>query len=121
MRPRGVGGQWCQTRGVFVPKYAPSRGSTKEAGEHLPGSLQCPHLDGACGAQALRKNADSIKGQPIDVMLCALRKIADSIKGQSIDVVLYVDRLDLYRVDALDKGVSTGGAVIEACDFALMP
>ena len=37
-----------------------------------------------------------------------MRKIADSIKGQSIDVVLYVDRLDLYRVDALDKGVSGG-------------
>ncbi|KAF5835650.1 TOC34f [Dunaliella salina] len=39
------------------------------------------------------------------VNLQALRKIADSIKGQSIDVVLYVDRLDLYRVDALDKGI----------------
>jgi len=39
------------------------------------------------------------------VHYAALRKIADSIKGQSIDCVLFVDRLDLYRVDALDKSI----------------
>ena len=36
----------------------------------------------------------------------ALERIAEDIKGQSIDVVLYVDRLDLYRVEPLDKRVS---------------
>lgn len=36
----------------------------------------------------------------------ALQKIAEDIRDKPIDVVLYVDRLDLYRVDALDKGVS---------------
>ncbi len=35
----------------------------------------------------------------------ALRKIAQDIKGMPIDVVLYVDRLDLYRVEPLDKAV----------------
>ena len=35
----------------------------------------------------------------------ALRKIAQDIRGQSIDVVLYIDRLDLYRVEPLDKAV----------------
>lgn len=55
--------------------------------------LLCAYLSYACHVQALRK-------------------IADSIKGQSIDVVLYVDRLDLYRVDALDKGVSFAQALL---------
>jgi hypothetical protein len=36
----------------------------------------------------------------------ALQKIADKIKGQPIDVVLFLDRLDLYRVDPLDRSVS---------------
>lgn len=35
----------------------------------------------------------------------ALAKIAEDIRGQPIDVVLYVDRLDLYRVDPLDKAI----------------
>ncbi len=35
----------------------------------------------------------------------ALAKIAEDVRGQAIDVVLYVDRLDLYRVDPLDKAV----------------
>nr|ADI46839.1 TOC34f [Volvox carteri f. nagariensis] len=35
----------------------------------------------------------------------ALSKIAEDIRGVSIDVVLYVDRLDLYRVDPLDKAI----------------
>uniref|UniRef100_A0A7S0R593 AIG1-type G domain-containing protein n=1 Tax=Chlamydomonas leiostraca TaxID=1034604 RepID=A0A7S0R593_9CHLO len=35
----------------------------------------------------------------------AMRKIADYIKGQPIDCVLYCDRLDLYRVDALDRSI----------------
>ncbi|KAG1679820.1 hypothetical protein FOA52_012732 [Chlamydomonas sp. UWO 241] len=39
------------------------------------------------------------------VNYAALKKIASDIKGQQIDVVLYVDRLDLYRVEPLDKAV----------------
>eukprot|EP00798_Chlamydomonas_sp_ICE-L_P030488 gene30488-35505_t len=39
------------------------------------------------------------------INMTALKKIASEIKGEPIDVVLYVDRLDLYRVDALDKGI----------------
>ncbi|KXZ41638.1 hypothetical protein GPECTOR_349g100 [Gonium pectorale] len=35
--------------------------------------------------------------------LQALKKIADDLRGVPIDVVLYVDRLDLYRVDSLDQ------------------
>ncbi|GAX84047.1 hypothetical protein CEUSTIGMA_g11471.t1 [Chlamydomonas eustigma] len=35
----------------------------------------------------------------------ALKKIASDIKGQPIDVVLYVDRLDLYRVEPLDQAI----------------
>nr|BCL66247.1 translocon at the outer envelope membrane of chloroplasts 34 [Volvox reticuliferus] len=35
----------------------------------------------------------------------ALSKIAEDIRGVPIDVVLYVDRLDLYRVDALDRTI----------------
>ncbi len=35
----------------------------------------------------------------------ALAKIAQDIKGQQIDVVLYVDRLDLYRVEPLDRAI----------------
>nr|ADI46934.1 TOC34m [Volvox carteri f. nagariensis] len=35
----------------------------------------------------------------------ALSKIAEDIRGVPIDVVLYVDRLDLYRVDPLDKAI----------------
>ena len=35
----------------------------------------------------------------------ALRKIAQDIRGKPIDVVLYVDRLDLYRVEPLDQAV----------------
>nr|BCL66170.1 translocon at the outer envelope membrane of chloroplasts 34 [Volvox reticuliferus] len=35
----------------------------------------------------------------------ALSKIAEDVRGVPIDVVLYVDRLDLYRVDALDKAI----------------
>lgn len=38
--------------------------------------------------------------------LQALQRIAEDIKGVPIDVVLYVDRLDLYRVEPLDKRVS---------------
>lgn len=41
----------------------------------------------------------------------ALERIAEDVKGQAIDVVLYVDRLDLYRVEPLDKRVS-GRAVL---------
>jgi hypothetical protein len=40
------------------------------------------------------------------VPLQALERIAEDLKGTSIDVVLYVDRLDLYRVEPLDKRVS---------------
>ena len=40
------------------------------------------------------------------VCVQALSKIAEDIRGVPIDVVLYVDRLDLYRVDPLDKAVS---------------
>jgi hypothetical protein len=36
----------------------------------------------------------------------ALERIAEDIKGVPIDVVMYVDRLDLYRVEPLDKRVS---------------
>lgn len=36
----------------------------------------------------------------------ALQRIAEDIKGISIDAVLYMDRLDLYRVDPLDQSVS---------------
>eukprot|EP00879_Flechtneria_rotunda_P017862 GHRR01018722.1.p1 GENE.GHRR01018722.1~~GHRR01018722.1.p1 ORF type:complete len:386 (+),score=140.67 GHRR01018722.1:145-1302(+) len=35
----------------------------------------------------------------------ALQRIAEDIKGVPIDVVLYVDRLDLYRVEPLDKRI----------------
>lgn len=35
----------------------------------------------------------------------ALQRIAEDIRGIPIDLALYVDRLDLYRVDALDKRV----------------
>ncbi|GIL53542.1 hypothetical protein Vafri_9118 [Volvox africanus] len=35
----------------------------------------------------------------------ALSKIAEDIRGVPIDVVLYVDRLDLYRVDPLDRAI----------------
>lgn len=40
----------------------------------------------------------------------ALERIAEDLKGLSIDVVLYVDRLDLYRVEPLDKRVSEAAA-----------
>ena len=40
------------------------------------------------------------------VNYAALKKIAKDIKGKEIDVVLYVDRLDLYRVEPLDQAVS---------------
>jgi hypothetical protein len=36
----------------------------------------------------------------------ALQRISEDIKGVPIDAVLYVDRLDLYRVEPLDKRVS---------------
>ncbi|KAJ9506779.1 hypothetical protein QJQ45_002996 [Haematococcus lacustris] len=39
------------------------------------------------------------------VHYAALRKIASAIQGQTIDCLLFVDRLDLYRVDALDKSI----------------
>jgi hypothetical protein len=46
----------------------------------------------------------------------ALQKIADKVKGQPIDVVLFLDRLDLYRVDPLDRSVSaTGGEAGGIC------
>ncbi|GLC41020.1 Translocase of chloroplast [Pleodorina starrii] len=35
----------------------------------------------------------------------SLSKIAEDIRGVPIDVVLYVDRLDLYRVDPLDRAI----------------
>jgi len=35
----------------------------------------------------------------------ALERIAEDIRGKQIDAVLYVDRLDLYRVEALDKRI----------------
>lgn len=35
----------------------------------------------------------------------ALQRIAEDIKGVQVDVVMYVDRLDLYRVEPLDKRV----------------
>ncbi|KAG2437622.1 hypothetical protein HYH02_011261 [Chlamydomonas schloesseri] len=39
------------------------------------------------------------------VNLGALSKIAEDVRGVGIDVVLYCDRLDLYRVDPLDKAI----------------
>lgn len=41
----------------------------------------------------------------------ALQRIAEDIKGISIDAVLYMDRLDLYRVDPLDQSVSRSDMV----------
>ncbi|GFR43145.1 hypothetical protein Agub_g4168 [Astrephomene gubernaculifera] len=35
----------------------------------------------------------------------ALSKIAEDIRGVAVDVVLYVDRLDLYRLDPLDRAI----------------
>jgi predicted GTPase len=46
------------------------------------------------------------------VNYAALKKIANDIKDKPIDVVLYVDRLDLYRVEPLDQAVSRLGAKI---------
>nr|BAU61571.1 chloroplast outer envelope protein [Gonium pectorale] len=46
---------------------------------------------------------DSEAGDTVN--LTALKKIADDLRGVPIDVVLYVDRLDLYRVDSLDQAV----------------
>jgi hypothetical protein len=37
--------------------------------------------------------------------LQALQRIAEDVKGVPIDVVMYVDRLDLYRVEPLDQRV----------------
>ncbi|KAF8061109.1 TOC34 [Scenedesmus sp. PABB004] len=39
------------------------------------------------------------------VNYAALQRIAEDMKGVPVDVVLYVDRLDLYRVEPLDKRI----------------
>ncbi|KAG2492652.1 hypothetical protein HYH03_009068 [Edaphochlamys debaryana] len=39
------------------------------------------------------------------VNYAALSKIAEDIRGVPVDVALYVDRLDLYRVDPLDRAI----------------
>lgn len=46
---------------------------------------------------------DPEAGDTVNYM--ALERIAEDIKGVSVDVVLYVDRLDLYRVEPLDKRI----------------
>nr|BAU61608.1 chloroplast outer envelope protein [Gonium pectorale] len=46
---------------------------------------------------------DSEAGDTVN--LTALKKIAEDLRGVPVDVVLYVDRLDLYRVDSLDQAV----------------
>lgn len=46
---------------------------------------------------------DPEAGDTVNYM--ALERIAEDLKGTSIDVVLYVDRLDLYRVEPLDKRI----------------
>jgi hypothetical protein len=51
-------------------------------------------------------SASPLPPPPTTTTTQALERIAEDIKGQSIDVVLYVDRLDLYRVEPLDKRVS---------------
>ena len=56
----------------------------------------------------------------------ALSSIAAKIQGKPIDVVLYVDRLDLYAVETMDRHViaavgrwrSVGDAACTACDTA---
>lgn len=68
-------------------------------------TLANPELDGfkvkvidTCGLE------DPEAGDTVNYT--ALQRIAEDIKGIPIDVVMYVDRLDLYRVEPLDKRVS---------------
>ncbi|KAF6261872.1 TOC34m [Scenedesmus sp. NREL 46B-D3] len=67
-------------------------------------SLGDPELDGfrvkiidTCGLE------DPEAGDTVNYT--ALQRISEDIKGVPIDAVLYVDRLDLYRVEPLDKRI----------------
>lgn len=41
------------------------------------------------------------------MILQALRNIAKTLKDTPVDVVLYLDRLDIYRVEQTDKEIMT--------------